>query len=66
MIFTLCIFTGWTQEPQTGSGNLASKLLLLETKAKQIKAVQEEILLKQSEIRKELGELKIWIRRNRG
>lgn len=48
------------------SGSVHRKLAILEEKVKRLNAMQEQVVQKQSAITMELGELRIWIRRNRG
>lgn len=46
--------------------DLNQKLSLLESKMTRVSNSQDEIIQKQSEIDKELANLRIWIRRHRG
>ena len=55
-------------EPQDAAPvtDLNQKVALLQSKIERISASQDQVVQKNNEISKELADLRIWIRRNRG
>ena len=65
MITAFSGFSLLAEEPRAELRGVDQKLSTLESKLNRLNEVHEQILEKQSEIDKELENLRIWIRRNR-
>ena len=68
LLFVIVLFSGslsYAEESNAQWQDVERKLTVLETKVNRVKTAHAEIIQKQTEIKKELETLKIWIHRNR-